>query len=246
MQMIIAPAKKMVVDTEAFLPQSQPAYLPETTALLTYLRALSPVAAQTMWQCSDRLAATAYAQLQALTIAGPLTPAVMSYVGIQYQYMAPGLLTAPGLRYLQANLRILSAFYGILRPFDGIVPYRLEMKSRVPGLPTPDLYAFWGQRLHDALDFRAPVLNLASKEYAQAIRPYLQPGEQLIDVVFGRLVDGRVKTAATRAKMARGAMVRYLAEQAVTTLAQVAEFDAPDYVFAPERSDATRLVFLAR
>ncbi|WP_127848374.1 peroxide stress protein YaaA [Lacticaseibacillus hulanensis] len=246
MQMIIAPAKKMVVDTDSFTATALPQFLPATRQLLAAMRTLTLGQAQTMWRCSDKLAQQAYRQLQELDLENAATPAVFGFSGIQYQYMAPDLLTAPALRYLQTNLRILSGFYGVLRPFDAIVPYRLEMQSRLPLPGAKDLYAFWGSRLHDALDFSQPVLNLASKEYSKAITNYLQPGEQLTEIVFGQVVDGKFKTRATQAKMARGAMVRYLAENQINTLSGVCQFDHPQYRFDEARSTATKLVFCRR
>ena len=86
-----------------------------------------------------------------------LTPAVFSYEGIQYQNMAPQVMAAEQLNYVQAHLRILSGFYGVLRPFDGVTPYRLEMQAKLSmsrgasGAPARNLYEFWGSRIYDAL-----------------------------------------------------------------------------------------------
>lgn len=86
-----------------------------------------------------------------------LTPAIFSYEGIQYQNMASQVMTAEQLEYVQAHLRILSGFYGVLRPFDGVTPYRLEMQAKLAmpcgasGEPARNLYEFWGSRIYDAL-----------------------------------------------------------------------------------------------
>lgn len=244
MQFIISPAKKMQVAPDDFASTAWPQFLPQTKQLLAAMRKLSYAEAKTLWQCSDRLAQANYAWLQQLDLRQQVTPAVMSYVGLQYQSMAPDLLTAPGLDYLAANLRILSGFYGVLRPFDAIVPYRLEMGSRFAVGETQNLYQFWGQRLYQALNWQGPVINLASQEYAKAITPYLQPEDQLIDIVFGHLVAGQVKTRATLAKQARGAMVRFAAEHQVQTVEALQQFDDPHYRYAPTLSSPDCLVFL--
>lgn len=72
-----------------------------------------------------------------------LTPAILSYEGIQYQYMAPGVFQTEEFAYIETHLRILSGFYGILRPFDRIVPHRLEMQAKLGGSHLNSLYAFW-------------------------------------------------------------------------------------------------------
>lgn len=245
MKIIIAPAKKMVVDMDTFDPLSAPEYLPQTAEILSVLKQLSYEDAKRLWQCSDKLARPNYDWLQQLQLDHQVTPAILSYTGIQYQYMAPDLFTAPALDYIQDNLRILSGFYGSLRPFDGIVPYRLEMQARLAVAGTKNLYQFWGDRLYESLSFNdGPVINLASKEYAKAITPYLQPDDQFIEIVFGHWVGDQLKTRATFAKMARGQMVRYMAEHNVTTVNQIKAFDHPDYAFEPALSTATKLVFV--
>lgn len=246
MKIIIAPAKKMVVDTDTFGCDGQPQYLAETKQILAALQQLSYVEAKALWHCSDKLARPNYDWLQKLDLHRQLTPAILAFSGIQYQYMAPDLFTAAALDYIRQNLRILSGFYGILRPFDGIVPYRLEMQSRLQVAGARTLYTFWGDRLYRALATPAtePIINLASQEYAKTIRPYLQPGQRLVTVVFGSLVDGHVKTKATLAKMARGEMVRFLAEHHATDIQDVTRFDHPDWAFDTHRSTDDQLVFI--
>jgi len=235
----------MVVDTDTFGCDDTPQYLAQTQQILTALRQLTYVQAKALWHCSDKLAQPNYDWLQKLDLTRQLTPALLAFSGIQYQYMAPDLFTAPALDYVRANLRILSGFYGILRPFDGVVPYRLEMQSKLLVAGTPNLYAFWQDRLYRALAPTAePIVNLASQEYAKTIRPYLQPQQPFITVVFASLVAGKLKTKATLAKMARGEMVRFLAEHQAATIADIKDFDHPDWAFSPAHSTASDLVFI--
>jgi len=245
MKIIIAPAKKMVIDTDTFTYDGRPQYLAATQQILAQLRQLTYPQAKVLWHCSDKLAHTNYDWLQQLDLNRQLTPALLAFSGIQYQYMAPDLFTAPALDYVRDNLRILSGFYGILRPFDGIVPYRLEMQSRLAVAGTPNLYTFWGDRLYHALTpTPEPIINLASQEYAKTITPYLAPQQAMVTVTFGSLVDDQVKTKATLAKMARGAMVRYLADHQATTVRDVTQFDHPDWTYSAVRSTSTNIVFI--
>lgn len=245
MQLIIAPAKKMQVDQDSFAPTTWPQYLAEAQVLLNALRRLSYDEVKAVWRCSEQLAKPNYAWLHHMALQKEVSPAVMSYVGIQYQSMAPGLLTEAGLTYLSAHLRILSGFYGVLRPFDAVVPYRLELGSRLPVGRAKNLHDFWGDRLYRALDWTGPVVNLASNEYAKAVTPYLQPTDRFVTVVFGTLKDGKIKTRATYAKQARGAMVRFAAEHQLTTPAGLKAFDDPRYRYAATYSTRDRLVFLS-
>ena len=245
MKIIIAPAKKMIIDRDSFPTLTEPIYLDQTQQLLTQLQHLSYSEAKTLWHCSDKLAQPNYDWLQKIDLTRNRTPAILSYSGIQYRYMAPVVFTQSALDYLQANLRILSGFYGILRPFDGIVPYRLEMQARLVVGRAKNLYEFWGNQLYQALTPEPePIINLASQEYAKTIAPYLAPHQMMIDIVFASLVNGKLKTKATLAKMARGAMVRFMAEHQITDVTTIRTFDHPNYQFDATRSSANQLVFI--
>jgi len=245
MKIIIAPAKKMIIDQDSFPIATTPQYLAQTEQLLQRLRQMNYTEIKALWHCSDKIAQPNYDWLQQLDLHQHLTPALLSYSGIQYQYMAPDIFTESALQYVQDNLRILSGFYGILRPFDGVVPYRLEMQAKLTVGNAQNLYAFWNTRLYQALTPQPePIINLASQEYAKAITPYLAPNQPLIDIVFASIVDGHLKVKATLAKMARGAMVRFLAEHQIQDVVAIKNFDHPDYQFNVEYSSANQLVFI--
>ena len=113
-----------------------------------------------------------------------LTPAVLAYEGIQYRYMAPGAFETGQYAYIREHLRILSSFYGLLRPFDGVTPYRLEMQTRLSVDGHKDLCGFWGARLADQLAAETDlVLNLASKEYSRAVEPHLPPDVRFLTCI---------------------------------------------------------------
>lgn len=245
MKIIIAPTKKMQVDLDSFPVQAKPEFLQQAKQLQAWMKSLDYQQLKNLWHCSDKLARENYQQLQIQNLDEQLTPAILAYIGIQYQYMAPDLFTQTALDYIQANLRILSGFYGILRPFDGIARYRLEMQSKVT-LPNDDnLYEFWQQQIFDSL---APqpetIINLASVEYAKAITPYLRSSDHFITCLFGELQDGKVKQKATAAKMARGEMVRFMAEHQIEQPRDLKKFDRLNYQFSTKFSDENTLVFL--
>ena len=170
MRIIISPAKKMRTDEDGFAPEGLPPFLDRTERLLAALRAMPPQALQALWKCSDAIAKLNVERLGTMDLRRHLTPALLSYEGIQYQYMAPGVFEAGQLDYVREHLRILSGFYGLLRPFDGVTPYRLEMQARLAVDGCRDLYAFWGGVLAEALAAETDlVLNLASLEYSRAV-----------------------------------------------------------------------------
>lgn len=245
MHIIIAPAKKMNVDLDSFAPEDLPQFLDQTERLKDTLQAMSPKELQALWKCNDAIAALNIERLRDMDIRRCLTPAVLAYEGIQYRYMAPSVFETSHFDYIREHLRILSGFYGLLRPFDGVIPYRLEMQARLSIDGYKDLYEFWDAKLADQLaaetDF---VLNLASKEYSRAVEPHLPPSVRFLTCTFGELKDGKVIEKGTMCKMARGQMVRWLAENDVTDPDDVKRFADLDYRFSPAHSTENNYVFI--
>ena len=249
MRIIISPAKKMNVNTDVFPCQELPAFLDKTQELLDYMQSLDYSQCKTIWKCNDKIAELNYRRFSKMNLEKSLTPAILSYEGIQYQYMAPAVLEEEAFAYLQEHLRILSGFYGILKPFDGVVPYRLEMQAKMGNhRQRPSLgsrYEFWGSALADALFEEDPfILNLASKEYSKCISRYLRQDIRFITCVFAELIGDKVVEKGTLAKMARGEMVRYLAKNQVEDMEGIKGFSQLGYHFSQKYSDADTLVFL--
>ena len=245
MRIIIAPAKKMVADTDSFAADGLPQFLEQAEQLKAALQSMSPRELQALWKCSGAIAKLNVERLEQMDLRRSLTPAILSYDGIQYRYMAPGVMETAHLDYLRERLRILSGFYGLLRPFDGVTPYRLEMQARLAVDGCRELYQFWGDRLARQLasetDF---VLNLASKEYSKAVEARLPGSVRFVTCVFGELKGGKVIEKGTQCKMARGQMVRWLAERSVTDRADIRAFDQLGYRFQAELSAENRDVFI--
>ena len=245
MRIIISPAKKMVVDTDSFPVDGLPHFLERAEQLKEALQILSPKELQDLWKCNDAIAKLNVERLEHMNLRRNLTPAILSYEGIQYRYMAPGVMETVHLDYLREHLRILSGFYGLLRPFDGVTPYRLEMQARLAVDGCRDLYQFWDNRLAWQLasetDF---VLNLASKEYSKAVEPHLPENVRFVTCTFGEWKSGKVIEKGTQCKMARGQMVRWMAENRIERVEKLQEFDQLGYRFQADLSKEDHVVFL--
>lgn len=245
MRMIIAPAKKMVADTDSFAVDGLPQFLEQTERLKAVLQTMSPKELQGLWKCNDAIAKLNVERLKQMDLRRSLTPAVLSYEGIQYRYMAPGVMEAAHLDYLREHLRILSGFYGLLRPFDGVAPYRLEMQAQLKVDGCRDLYQFWGGRLARQLAAETDiVLNLASKEYSKAVEPYLPEDVRFVTCTFGEWKGGKVIEKGTQCKMARGQMVRWMAEHKIEDPENLRAFDQLGYRFHGDLSAENHYVFL--
>ena len=245
MRIIIAPAKKMVVDTDSFTVDDLPLFLERAERLKAALQSMSPKELQSLWKCNDAIAELNIERLGQMDLRRNLTPAILSYEGIQYRYMAPGVMEAAHLDYLREHLRILSGFYGLLRPFDGVTPYRLEMQAKLAVDGCRDLYRFWGgclaRQLASETDF---VLNLASKEYSRAVEPHLPGTVRFVSCTFGEWKDGKIVEKGTMCKMARGQMVRWLAENQIENPEDLRSFDQMGYQFCLSISAGKRTALL--
>ena len=245
MKIIISPAKKMKVDTDTLPWQDLPCFLDKAESLYEKLRSMSYEELKKLWKCNDGIAAQNVERLKNTDLRTRLTPAILSYEGIQYQYMAPGVFTEEQLAYVQAHLRILSGLYGVLRPFDGVTPYRLEMQAKLQNDGAKDLYEYWGSEIADQLYQETDcIINLASKEYSVCVSRHKKPGTRFITCVFGVEKYGKIVEKGTLCKMARGEMVRHLAECGTESPDALRSFSALGYAYAPEHSDAETYVFL--
>lgn len=244
MKIIISPAKKMNAETDSFSYQNLPRFLPRTEELCDILKTMSDSELKKLWKCNDQIASLNIHRLQNMDLHNHLTPAVLAYEGIQYQYMAPGVFTQQAFDYVQEHLRILSGFYGVLKPFDGVTPYRLEMQAKLRVGQCKDLYDFWSDSLAKALIEETDcIINLASREYSVCISKYLPENVRFITCVFGQEKDGKIIEKGTMCKMARGEMVRYMAENQIEDPERIKSFDRLNYCFDSVRSTDKMFVF---
>jgi len=244
MKIILSPAKKMNVDTDSLNPIGLPVYHEKTETILKWLNNKSHDELKRLWGCNDKIAEQNFKRLERMDIHRNLTPAVLAYEGIAYQYMAPAVFENDHFDYIQEHLRILSAFYGVLKAMDGVTPYRLEMQAKASIDGTKDLYEFWGDKIYkEVRDESGVIINLASKEYSKCIERYVDASDKYITVTFCEEVKGKLVTKGTYAKMARGEMVRYMAENKVEDPSQIKRFDRMGYEFRTDLSSEIEYIF---
>lgn len=233
------------MDAEGMAPETMPVYLEEAQEILAVLKPMNLPELQELWGCNDELAQLNFQRLQAMDLKAAYTSAIEAYDGIQYKYLAPKVFENGEFAYVQEHLRILSGFYGVLKPLDAVAPYRLEMQAKLQVGKARNLYAFWQDKLYrEVMDEDHVLLNLASKEYSKAVEKFLRPSDTYITCVFGELAKGKVVQKGVYAKMARGEMVRYMAERSITALESIKAFNYLEYSFSEEYSSENQYVFL--
>lgn len=263
LQVIISPAKQMRAARDAFEVLGIPPFVHETArlhrALLDIERNEGSGGLQALWNVSDKLLGPCLNTLHEFgpilgngdldnpALARHLSPAVMSYHGIQYQSMAPEVMDSAQLAWLQDHLWILSGLYGCVRPFHAVEPYRLEMGAKLAVDDARDLYAFWSDKLAQAIapaGSHTTVVNLASVEYAKAVVPHVTQDTTVITCLFGEGVrNGKPIQRSTASKKARGSMVRWMAENRLQDTDELTAFNV-GYRCISELSSQTTLVFI--
>ncbi len=178
-------------------------------------------------------------------------PAVMAFDGDVYDGLRGRELPASDLAWAQDHIRILSGLYGVLRPFDLLQPYRLEMGTTLKVGKHDNLYQYWGTRIAEHFNReleadRTPVvINLASQEYGKAVdRKALRA--RIIDCVFEEQKADGWRVISFPAKRARGMMARYAIQHRVETPRKLEGFKEEGYAFDPAASREDRLVFRRR
>ncbi len=248
---VLSPAKNLDFSPAPGAPAfTAPRLSADTAELAGAAKALSRAELKRLMGISDDLAGLTHARFQAFdaTPAHDAMAAAFAFAGDVYRGFDARSLDADALAFAQEHVRLLSGLYGVLRPLDAIVPYRLEMGTKLTTTRGGDLYAFWGARIAETLnaDF-APeaertLVNLASKEYFAAVdRAVLDA--TVITPAFKDVKDGKSRVLFMYAKRARGLMARWIVENRITRAADLKAFDGEGYRFAPAASCERDWVF---
>jgi len=250
MLVTVSPAKKLDWSEVAADPVTLPEFPQDAAHLAEVAAGLGVAGLKKLMGISDALARLNHDRFLAFPdrVAAEARPASLAFAGDTYQGLEMRTLDADARRWSETHLRILSGLYGVLRPFDLIQPYRLEMGSRLATDQGRNLYEYWGARIAGALNRAGAavgtgwLLNCASQEYFGAVD--LQALElQVVTPVFLEEKDGVGRVVSFHAKRARGAMARFVMENRLTDPAALAEFETGGYRYQPEASSAGRPVF---
>ncbi|MBN2905339.1 MAG: peroxide stress protein YaaA [Rhodobacteraceae bacterium] len=252
MLVVISPAKRLDLNPVEGVSPTAPVFQDDAVHLAEVARGLGPDALSKLMHISDKLArlnADRFDAFAADPAPQAVKPAALAFDGDTYAGLEAATLDPDEMRFAQGHLRILSGLYGVLRPLDGIQPYRLEMGSRLKTEKGATLYAYWGDRLARALNDagRAAgtdvLVNCASQEYFGAVDPAALT-LRVITPVFMEDRQGGPKIVSFYAKKARGAMARFIVERRLTDPEGLTDFDTGGYRFRPDLSQGDRLVFV--
>lgn len=243
MKIVISPAKTL--DYETKLPTTrgtQPLFLETTATVNRKLARMSKKEISELMSISDKLADLNYERYQQFEEEHNKKnsrPAAYAFAGDVFIGLEAYTIPTEKIDFLQDSLRILSGFYGILRPLDLIQPYRLEMGTSLSVGRKKNLYELWQKKvtdhLNNELDEDEIFVNLASQEYFKAVDAEALK-VPVVTPVFKDFKNGKLKIISFFAKKARGSMVRYIVDKEASTVEDLKGFDYDDYRYSAEES----------
>lgn len=250
MKILISPSKTLSFDSEVKCEfKSESRLIDETKILHQILLKYSSEDLKNLMSVSDKIAELNYNRFKNWedpNSSENSRQAVYAFKGDVYSGLDADTIDEDKLDYLQNSLRILSGYYGLLRPFDQILPYRLEMGTKLENQNGNNLYKFWGDKITDVLnediDENDIVINLASDEYFKSINKD-KIKSKVITPVFKEFKNGSYKVIAIYAKKARGLMSRFLIERKSTSVDDIKLFNIDGYSFDSSLSNDSQLVF---
>ncbi len=249
---IISPAKSLDFSPlKKNIPISKAKFEHNSNELVKHIKSFSLNELQSLLQVSNQIAKLNYERYQTWVFAGDddKKPALFAYNGDVYEGIDAHTLSMESLNILQSNLRIISGLYGVLQPFDGILPYRLEMSTPLQFGASKNLYEYWTNNITQTIindietGNHSYLINLASQEYFKAIQTKKIP-VPIIHCEFKDYKNGKLQMISFFAKKARGMMVRYIAEHDVKEPEHLQGFDYGGYAFEPQLSKENKYVFV--
>lgn len=254
MKVLLSPSKTM--NTEAWLDASwagkfdweSPQYESEAGKVMDSLKKYAVKDVESLMKVSTKIATSTVERNEAYKKKVTKKcgkPALALYTGDVYQGIHEEDYTKAEWKRAHETLRIISGLYGIVRAGDLIQPYRLEMKTKLPVQKAEDLYAFWQPLLASGLEkelkINEPLINLASKEYASALKGL---EDRTVDIVFKEKKGKDYKVVGILAKRARGVMANYIITQNVKTVEALKSFNEQGYQYRESLSSPQALVFV--
>ncbi len=252
MIIVISPAKTLDFEKKhSNLPMSEPRFLEKSQEIINEIVNYDSYSLEKLMKISTKLATLNVDRFQKWTRSlDTAKQALLAFKGEVFRGIDVGSLSDSELFYANEHLRILSGLYGVLRPFDGINEYRLEMGTKLKVNGLKDLYEFWGTTLEESIIEELKnhkdktIINLASNEYFTAIEGLRKnPNVKVITPIFKELRGEEYKIISFNAKKARGIMSRYIIQNEIEDIEELKRLDVDGYIYNEEMSTEKDLVF---
>jgi cytoplasmic iron level regulating protein YaaA (DUF328/UPF0246 family) len=249
MLILLSPSKGQDFEHHEFQQHSKPVLLKEAKTLIQELKAYQPQQIAALMSVSDNLAQLNFDRIQSFKTPfklGVAKQAALAFKGDVYLGLNAETIEASNWDYAQKHLRILSGLYGYLKPLDLILPYRLEMKTKLTSPDGENLYQFWGNKITDLINKELKanewVINLASNEYYKAVKPKLLKSP-VLNIDFKDSKAGKTRIISFYAKTARGMLARAIIDHQVTDPEQIKSLSFAGYRYREDLSKDMHWIF---
>jgi len=249
---LLSPAKKLSIECCAMEhPQTQCAFLDQSRKIVNILKKFDPIDLQNLMGISESLSFLNFERFKNWRLpfsTDSARQAIFSFTGDTYVGLDAGTFTNRDLQFAQDNTRILSGLYGLLRPMDIIMPYRLEMGTKLKTKRGTSLYDFWSTLISKLLNDelvsheKSIIINCASVEYFKAVNMKILKAK-VVTPVFKEIRNGMPRIISFFAKKARGAMARYIITNQINDIDGIISFDLDNYSYNESLSSRYEPVF---
>ena len=239
MKIIISPAKTVKEGQGQY--GSLPQFLIQAEQIRKEVICKDVPALMQMWGCSEKIAEVNQKRFAQMELCENLMCAIERYTGMQYQSLDYDSLDETQKTYIRKHVLIPDAFYGMLKADDGIVPYRMDFHAQIQINGHKDLYEYWND-LPASLIEDDLLINLASEEYAKAVVPYYHG--KTVDIHFMQNKNGKLRSASTLAKKARGTYLRWMAVNGMETVEDLKGFDLDGFRYEKDARSEKCFVFV--
>lgn len=249
MLILLSPSKGQDFEPNELQQHSQPVLLKQAKTLAKELKAYKPQQIAELMSVSENLAQLNYDRFQAFKTPlklGVAKQAALAFKGDVYTGLDAETMQSKDWDYAQKHLRILSGLYGYLKPLDLILPYRLEMKTKLSNPEGENLYQYWGHKLTDLINGELKsndvLVNLASNEYYKAIKPKLL-NSKVLNIDFKDTKAGKTRIISFYAKTARGQLAREIINHQITEPQEIKKLSFVGYKYRKDLSSELKWVF---
>lgn len=258
MIIVISPAKSLKLTPKAnYQKYSKPFFIKEIGELSKILSKLKSEEISSLMKISEKLSTLNYERYKILSKnfdkidQTNSIQALLTFDGDVYQEIDVENFSDKNFQFAQNHLFILSGLYGILKPLDLILPYRLEMGINFKNtkiaefLKIKNLYDFWQEKINEYLNKTAGnyLINLASEEYFQSVNSS-KLNKKVINIIFKKNKDGNLKIIGTLSKRARGMMTNFIIKNEITNPQDLKKFNEKNYKFREDLSDENNFIFV--
>lgn len=242
--MLLSPSRNVrPVELEGVAP-GRPAFLEQALEIVEALKEYDAWQLESLLDVNPQRAMELWDAYRQFSADRAGTPAIASYCGAAYQNLDVPGLRGDDLAFAEEHVRIFSALYGLLRPFDGILPHRLGMKREFT-VGGKDLYSFWGDRLYrEVFRDNGPIISLTSQDYMKLLSPCLQPENDVYTCRFLLPKPGGPRGTVSTVRTARGQMARFIVENRIDDPEDLKDFDRGNYRYVRSASTSRCFVFV--